>query len=71
MMKKPGGQMMVMLLPEHVMGALKGSADEASGEGEPADEASGEGEPMDGEEEMGMGMKKMKGKTCPTCGSRC
>jgi hypothetical protein len=67
MMKKPAGQMMVMLLPEHVMGALKGG-DEASDEGEPVDEASGEDETMD--EEM-MGKGKMKGKTCPTCGSRC
>lgn len=67
MMKKQSGQMMVMLLPEHVMGALKGS-DEQSGEGEPTEEASGEGEPMDGEEEgPGMGMK-MHGKQCPVCG---
>jgi len=65
----PNKGLMVMLLPQHVMGALKGS-DEASGEGEPVDEASDEGEAMDGEEEM-MGKGKMNGKTCPTCGSRC
>ena len=61
MMKKPPGQMMIMLLPEHVMGALKGS-DEQSGEGEPM----GEEESM-GEEGPGMGMK-MHGKQCPVCG---
>lgn len=64
-MMKKSGQLMVMLLPEHLMGAIKGS-DEASGEGEPVDEGSGEGEAMDDEEEMMGG--KMKGKACPMCG---
>lgn len=67
MMKKQPGQMMIMLLPEHVMGALKGADDEASGEGEPVEEpTSGEGE---AEMEMGNGKGMMHGKEkCPVCG---
>lgn len=70
-MMKQNGPMMMMLIPDQVMKALKGSDDEPSAEGEPVEEGSGEGEPMDGEEEM-MGEGKMMGKkkVCPMCG-RC
>lgn len=66
-MMKPKGPMMMMLIPDQVMKALKGSDEEPSAEGEPVEEG-GEMED-DGEEMMGEG--KMKGKkTCPMCG-RC
>lgn len=58
MMKKEPGQMMIMLLPEHVMGALKGGDEPPSGEGEPVED----------EDEMeGKGMMHGKEK-CPVCG---
>ena len=65
MMKKEPGQMMIMLLPEHVMGALKGGDEPPSAEGEPV---SGEGE-AEMEDEAPMGKGKMgKGMACPVCG---
>lgn len=70
MKQPPNKGMMIMLLPQHVMGALKGP-DDQSGEGEPTEAPSGEGEAesedMGGEEEM-MGKGKMMGKKCPMCG---
>lgn len=61
-MKQP--PMMMMLIPDQVMKALKGS-DDQSGEGEPVEPPSGEGE-AEGED-MGKGM--MHGKErCPVCG---
>lgn len=69
-MMKKSGQLMVMLLPEHVMGALKG-ADEDSGEGEPCphcgkvhgDDDLDEEEMADAEEEMSrVDMKKIMEK---------
>lgn len=69
-MKKESG-MMVMLLPEHVMKALKG-ADDESGEGEPCprcgkmhgdEEELDEEEMADADEEMGrVDMKKVMEK---------
>jgi hypothetical protein len=60
-MIKQNGPMMMMLIPDQVMKALKGSDDEPSAEGEPVEEG---GEMEDeGEEEMGK-------KRCPMCG-RC
>jgi hypothetical protein len=60
-MMKQNGPMMMMLIPDQVMKALKGSDDEPSAEGEPVEEG---GEMEDeGEEEMGK-------KRCPMCG-RC
>lgn len=58
---KPNGPMMMMLIPDQVMKALKGSDEEPSAEGEPVEEG-GEMED-DGEEETGK-------KRCPMCG-RC
>lgn len=70
MKQPPNKGMMIMLLPQHVMGALKGP-DDQSGEGEPTEAPSGEGEAesedMGGEEEM-MSKGKMMGKKCPMCG---
>lgn len=66
-MMKPKGPMMMMLIPDQVMKALKGSDEEPSAEGEAVEEG---GEMEYGDEEM-MGEGKMKGKkTCPMCG-RC
>lgn len=66
-MKQP--PMMMMLIPDQVMKALKG-ADDASSEGEPIEEpSSGEGEAEMGgmEDKMGKGKGMMHGK-CPVCG---
>jgi hypothetical protein len=63
MMKKESGQMMVMLLPEHIMGALKGGDEPPSGDGEPVED---EGE-AEMEDKGPMGKGKM-GKACPVCG---
>ena len=64
MMKKEPGQMMIMLLPEHLMGALKGGDEPPSAEGEPVEE--------EGEDEGEYGMKEPKDKgmmhKCPVCG---
>lgn len=73
MKQPPNKGMMIMLLPQHVMGALKGP-DDQSGEGEPTEAPSGEGEAegedMGGEEDMMGGGKMMGKKACPMCG-RC
>jgi hypothetical protein len=61
-MKQP--PMMMMLIPDQVMKAIKGPDDDTSAEGEPVEEGSGEGE-MEGE--MGKGKGMMHGK-CPVCG---
>ena len=66
-MKQP--PMMMMLIPDQVMKALKGPNDDTSAEGEPVEEGSGKGEAEMGdmEDEMGKGKGMMHGK-CPVCG---